>query len=96
MPYLLSQTPVEDFEKWKAVFDEHAATRRSMGSSGGTVMRNTDDPNQVTVLLEWDDLDQARAYAESDDLRQAMQNAGVILTGAPVAIFLEEVDKAPA
>ena len=96
MPYLLSQISVEDYERWKPVFDENRATRQATGSKGGFVLRNADDANQITVLLEWDDLDKARAYADSDDLREAMQRAGVIVTGTPTAYFLDEVDRPSA
>jgi heme-degrading monooxygenase HmoA len=91
MPYILVQQPVEDYDKWKAVFDEHGPTRQASGSKGGFVLRNADDPNQITILLEWDNLDNARAFAGSDDLRETMQRAGV--TGPPNVYFLDQVDR---
>lgn len=92
MPYMLVQHTVEDYEKWKAVFDEHGeAARRAAGSKGGLVLRSPDNPNQVTILLEWDSLENARAFANSDDLREAMERAGV--TGAPSINFLDEADR---
>ena len=90
MPYILVQHSVEDYNKWKPVFDEQEA-RQAAGSKGGIVFRNADDLNQITVLLEWDNLDNARAYADSDDLRESMQHAG--LTEQPNVRFLEEVDR---
>jgi heme-degrading monooxygenase HmoA len=91
MPYLLVQHPVEDYDKWKRVFDEHATARKAAGSKGGVVLRDADDPNQVTILLEIENLADARAFAGSDDLREAMQRAGV--TGPPNVSFLKEADK---
>ena len=91
MPYFLVQISVEDYDKWKSVFDEGGATRQAAGSKGGFVLRNADDPNQITILLEWDNLDNARAFAGSDDLREAMQRAGV--TGPPNVYFLDEADR---
>lgn len=91
MSYLLVQQSVEDYNKWKAVFDEHGAARQAAGSKGGFVLRNADDPNQITILLEWDNLDSARAFAGSDELREAMQRAGV--TGPPNVYFLDEADR---
>ena len=91
MSYILVQHSVEDYEKWKAVFDEQGATRQAAGSKGGFVLRNADDPNQITVLLGWDNLENARAFAGSDDLREAMQRAGV--TGPPKVYFLDEADR---
>jgi hypothetical protein len=31
MPYLLISHKVEDYAKWKPVFDEHGATRKASG-----------------------------------------------------------------
>ena len=94
MPYLVVQHSVENYDKWKPVFDEHGATRQAAGSGGGFVLRNADDGNHITVLLEWDSLDNARAFADSDDLRETMQRAGV--TGLPDVYFLDEVDRPSA
>ena len=91
MPYLLVRHTVEDYAKWKAVFDGHAAVRKTSGSRGGYLFRNADSPNEIVVLFEWDDLDHARQFAHSDDLRQAMQNAGVI--SRPELFFLEEAER---
>jgi heme-degrading monooxygenase HmoA len=94
MACILVQHCVEDYDKWKAVFDGQKALRQAAGSKGGTVFRNADDANQITVLLEWDDLDSARAFTGSDDLREAMQRAGV--TGRPDIRFLDEADRPAA
>jgi heme-degrading monooxygenase HmoA len=90
MTYILVQQHVEDYDKWKAVFEEHE-DRQAAGSKGGIVFRNADDPTQVTVLLGWDNLENARAFTGSDELRAAMQRAGVV--GPPNVYFLEEVDR---
>jgi heme-degrading monooxygenase HmoA len=91
MSYILVQHSVEDYARWKAAFDENGAARQAGGSKGAFVLRNAEDPNQVTVMLEWDGLDRARAFASSDELREAMQRAGV--TGPPNVYFLEEADR---
>ena len=45
MPYLLVRHKVEDYERWKPVFDhDHGATREQSGSKGGPILRNPDDP----------------------------------------------------
>lgn len=93
MPYLLVQHSVDDYEKWKTVFDEKA-DRQAAGSRGGQIFRSADDPSLVTVLLEWDDLANARAFSGSDKLREDMQRAGV--SGQPDVYFLDEVDRPSA
>ena len=87
MPYGLFIAKVEDYKKWKSVFDKHAATRKAKGSKGGKVFRSADDPNQVVVLLEWDTLQKMRQFSQSEDLRERMKASGVI--GQPEIHFLK-------
>ena len=94
MPYLLVRHKVEDYARWKPIFDEHGATRKAAGSRGGRLLRSVEDPQDLVILFEWDDLDKARQFAQSEDLRQAMQRAGV--AGRPDLYFLEEVDRPTA
>jgi heme-degrading monooxygenase HmoA len=93
MPYMLVRHKVEDYEKWKPVFDEHQSTRKESGGKGGYLFRNAEDSNEVVILLEWDDIEDARQFAQSEDLRETMQRAGV--TEQPDIYFLEEVEKVP-
>lgn len=93
MPYILVRHKVQDYAKWKAVYDEHSTARKSGGSKGARLFRSPDNPNEVVVLLEWDNLEKARKFVQSDDLRQAMQRAGV--ADRPDVYFLEEVQWTP-
>jgi heme-degrading monooxygenase HmoA len=93
MPYLLVRHKVQDYAKWKPLFDQHAATRQTNGSRGGQLFRNATDPNELVILFEWDDLEHARQFAQSEDLRQTMQRAGV--ADQPDIYFLEAVEHVP-
>ena len=89
--YVYVRQSVEDFDKWKAVFDGHAEAREAGGATGTNyIMRNADDANEVVVILEWSDLAKAREFAQAPELKEAMQKAGV--TGPPDIRFLELVD----
>ena len=91
MPYLLVHHKVEDYARWRPMYDEHAATRKAGGASGtaaGRVFRSATNPNELVILLEWDDLEKARHFAQSEDLRQTMQRAGVV--DQPDVYFLNE------
>lgn len=88
MSYLLIQHSVEDYNRWKAAFDGDKAHRKSAGSKGGTILRNADNPNQITVLFKWDNIQHEREFANSDDLHKTMEGAGVI--GKPNVFFLNE------
>jgi len=94
MAYLLVRHKDKDYEKWKTVFDEHSATRKTSGSKGGRLLRNADDPNEMVVIFEWDSLEKARKFAQSEDLKKTMQRAGVI--DKPDIYFLEEIERVPA
>jgi heme-degrading monooxygenase HmoA len=91
MPFLLVRHNVENWAAWKAVFDEHGATREAKGCKGGQVFRGADDPTEVTMILSWDGMDRARAFAKSADLKKVMKRAGV--TGTPEVYFLDEAGR---
>ncbi len=94
MPYILVRHKVEDYAKWKPVFDEHGAARKAIGSKGGYLFRNFDDPNEVVMYMEVDDLEKARQFVQSEDLRQAMERGG--LADQPDVYFLDLVDRPSA
>lgn len=88
MTFVLVRHKVQDFAKWKPIYDDHAAKRKSGGSKGARLFRNADNPNEVILLFEWDQLDHARQFLQSEDLRKAMEKAGV--ADKPNVYFLEE------
>ncbi len=73
MAYILVRQTVEDYTKWKAVFDEDRANRKQNGSEGGSVFRSSSDPNEVVVLLKWDNPENANKFLESDELKKTME-----------------------
>ena len=91
MAQILVRHRVEDFNKWKPVFDEDSARRKSAGSKGCRLFHDERDPNEVVVLCKWKDLDRAHQFAESEDTHRAMERAGV--TGKPEIYFLDEIEK---
>lgn len=93
MAYLLQIVKVEDFDKWKHVFDERAIVRKASGSQGGRLLRNVDNPNEIVMILKWDSIENARKLLASDDLKKAIKRAGVI--GEPKFYLLDEVEQVP-
>jgi heme-degrading monooxygenase HmoA len=94
MSYVIVRLTVEDFAKWKAVFDELGTLRKDSGSKGGQLFRKVDNANEVVVLLEWSDLGKGRQYFQSDVLRQALQRAGVM--GRPDVTYLDLAERLTA
>ncbi len=90
MAYILVKQNVEDYKKWKTVFDEDRANRKKNGSEGGWVFRSSSDPNEVVVLLKWDNTNNAKRFLESDELKKAMKQAGVV--GQPNINILDQMD----
>lgn len=94
MTYVVVRHNVEDYARWKPVYDEHAAFRKETGSTGSRVLRDLNDPTNLIVISEWPSLEQAQQFAQSPNLHEVMGRAGV--TGRPDVIFAEEVDVQPA
>ena len=93
MTTLLIRHKVEDFAKWKAVYDDVVSLRKESGNTGARLLRGADNPNEIILLNEFPDIGKARQFAQSEDLKQAMQKAGV--SDHPDMYFLDEVESTP-
>ena len=93
MAHVLWHFKVEDYARWKSVFDDDPLDRASNGSKGGFVFRSANDPNEVMVLLEWDDdkLDQLRQLNQSPKYKETQERSGY--TGTPDVYVLNVDDK---
>jgi len=94
MSYLLVRHTVEEYKKWKPIYDKHASTRQANGSQGARLLRSVSNPNDITLLFEWNDIEKARQFSTSPELKMAMQEAGV--KGQPDITYLEEIERTPA
>ncbi len=88
MAHMLIKHHVQDYARWRAVFDDKADLRIENGETYAHVFRNADDPDNVVIMFRWDTLEHARRYAQDPRLKAAMQEAGVM--GLPEVIFLDE------
>ena len=75
--FLLERHKVQDYDKWKAVFEEDTDNRAASGSRGAQIFRNADDPMELVVLFEWESLEMARERVGSEALSQKFEEAGV-------------------
>jgi heme-degrading monooxygenase HmoA len=91
LTYVLVIHRVEDYSKWKPIYDEDGSTRKAKGSKGSFVFHNANDPNHIVVISEWENLEKAKNFAESEDLINTMQKAGVV--GRPAVFYLEEIER---
>ncbi len=88
MHYLLCKHQVEDYAKWRGVFDSHAQGQQESGLQLLHLLRDTADPNLVVMLFRVDDLDKAKAFIQTPSAREAGEISGVI--GVPEVFFLSD------
>jgi hypothetical protein len=50
--YVVIKHRVEDYSKWKPVFDEDASRREKAGCKGWQLFHSLDNPNEITIILE--------------------------------------------
>lgn len=75
---------VQDYNKWKEVYDKTAEYKRHQGWKRYRLYQVAGNRNDVIVMEQFATLEQAQAYANSDYLRQAMDQGGVV---APVEVL---------
>lgn len=80
---------VEDYGKWKAVFDDAAMIRRKAGEIAYQLLAYETDANRVVHFSRWTSLDAARAFFESPELVEIRRVAGV---HAPEFHYLNEIE----
>ncbi|HZD43496.1 MAG TPA: hypothetical protein VE134_05495 [Methanomicrobiales archaeon] len=90
MATVLIKHTVEDYETWKAYYDDHASTREEFGERGYRLYHVADDPNEIVILFEWDSPENAQEFLETSDLPEVMESAGVM--GEPEVYHLDEIE----
>ena len=78
MPHLIVRVTVEDFGRWKIVYDSNLPARQSAGLKELNLWRNADIPNDVVLLFEVLDMTKAKAYTLSPELKEKLKAGGVI------------------
>lgn len=80
---------VDDYEAWKAVFDQAASIRKQAGEIRYRLLRRDDAARHIVHFSEWDSLERARAFFESPELAEIRRKAGV---HAPTFLYLDEIE----
>lgn len=91
MKYVLIIHEVEDYQKWKQVFDNAAAIRKDAGEISYQLLKFDHDANQIVHFSVWVSHENAKIFFESDELVQIRKDAGV---KAPQFIYLEKLEEA--
>lgn len=90
MVYVVLDYKVEDYSKWKPVFDNYGVMRKKAGSKGGTLFHVSCEPNHISILFEWDKKENAANFFASDETKKTQKGAGVI--GKPDVWFLDKIE----
>lgn len=75
---MLSRNRVEDYSKWKRVFDSQASAAREAGLHLTDLWRDVQDPNNVFFLFHVGDLEKARAFIADPKAAEVGKAAGVL------------------
>ena len=78
MPHLIIRVTVQDFGKWKPVYDSNLTARQSAGLKELNCWRNADKSNEVVLLFDVLDIAKAKAYTLSPELKEKLKAGGVI------------------
>jgi heme-degrading monooxygenase HmoA len=73
MAYVFVEHKIGEWSDFEGIFRSDASRRRKLGSKGGRVFRNPDDPSDVFVVFEWADLDGAREFAAGLEAHEAAE-----------------------
>jgi hypothetical protein len=74
---MIVEHSVDDWDAWRIEYDNAQPIRDKHGVSDAVVLRNADDPNDVTGLHWFPSVEDARAFAADPELKGAMAKAGV-------------------
>ena len=85
---MLVRHVVQDYNRWRAAFDDALVMRRSSGEQSYRIFRNFENANEVTVICDYDTLERAQKFIKSEELKKAMAAAGV--TEPPKVSYLHE------
>jgi hypothetical protein len=75
---LLVRNKVEDFDRWKLVFDAQDEAARAAGLNLVHLWRSADEADQVFFLFEVEDRGRAETFMSTPEAAQAGRDAGVI------------------
>ncbi len=90
MIYVIGDLKVENFDKWKPVFNERSTARKENGGYEARLFRNSDDPHDVEILFKWDNKENAKKYMESGSVKKVLKEAGAKIERVT---YLDEIEK---
>jgi hypothetical protein len=68
---------VEDYERWKKIFDEDEGIRAKANLELRAISLDADNAHMVNIMFATENIEEAKSLINSDELRKRMQLAGV-------------------
>ena len=87
--FVLITHDVEDYRKWKAIFDDAATIRAEAGELDFRLLRAAENERRIVHFSRWSSLAAAKAFFESDALVAIRKRAGV---HAPSFHYLDQIE----
>jgi len=88
---LLIRYRIEDFARFKRVFDHFGTNRRQHGATAHRLLHLSDDPQEMVVIIEFPSRDEAQAFLNDPKRPLALVESG-IHPDSDRAELLEEVE----
>src|SRR5687768_10294461 len=90
MIHMLCRNKVEDFEKWKSIFDSHAKAHQEAGLKLLHLWHSLEDKNDVYFLFEVADIKKINLFLNTPSSLEAQALSGVI--EKPSILFLQQAE----
>jgi len=81
---------IDDYDAWKAMFDQDPAGRRDNGATGHVVSRAVDNPNEAFVRVEFPSVEQAKAFREHLLASGVLERSGMRLKMGPTVADVDD------
>lgn len=91
MPWIHVRHSVEDFNKWKEVYDTSAGFKNQFGWKRYRVYAVGGNRNDLLVMEEFNTLEDAQRFVQSKEFKNALDLAGVI--GQPEILYLQGLEE---
>jgi quinol monooxygenase YgiN len=78
MVHVILTHEVQNFDKWKTLFDDGEGMRSGAGIKTSGVYRSVENPNQVVIMTEFPSADAVSGFLANPELKAAMEKGGVI------------------
>lgn len=90
MAIMVMNFEVDDYDTWKAMFDEDPAGRRTSGATGHMVSRAVDNPNEGFIRVDFPSVEQAKAFRERLVTSGILEHSGMRLKAGPTVAELDD------